>query len=131
MNEISKFQYRQKTLQYSYDVQFGFDNDNKIRKSLFINDMPKSVTGPTLNLELADEYESFLNELLSSTSILSWKKVYEPDSIILDGISWEIDLSFDDGCNSRIVGHNSFPDEFEQLLSLINKYIGTNFRNEK
>ena len=110
-----------------YEIYFGYDNNGKLRKEFFVNDMPSSLEGPIINENDSINFDKFLIELFNNIEIQKWKRNYFPKNIVLDGEVWLLEVRYMNTDNVILEGSNEYPNNYDDLLALINHYIGTKF----
>lgn len=71
--------------------------------------------------EISNQSIEELSQKLMELGVYKWNKEFV-DLEIMDGVQWNIDIDFMNNSNFQISGSNKYPDKWENLLFLINKY---------
>lgn len=83
-------------------------------KLVYSEGVPKLVKTKKIENELVNE----LIEKLEQLDIQSWDKKYV-NSMVLDGETWEIMLTYSNSCQSKYIGQNSYPDNWSEFKKMI------------
>lgn len=107
-------------------VQKGF-----LRKN-YIHRRPMLAEGYKIKMPSTAQWSSFSKEL-DDCSIWKWENDYMPDSIILDGMNWEIEIEFSDGRSIHSSGCNAYPidTQWDSFNLAINKLLGIKWLDYK
>ncbi|SCY69988.1 ADP-ribosylglycohydrolase [Lachnospiraceae bacterium XBB2008] len=73
-------------------------------------------------------WETFI-EALNAIHVETWKDSYE-DLSILDGTQWDLTLEYDDSTKRVISGSNDYPDNYVDLILLLNRVTGGDFDSD-
>ena len=79
---------------------------------------------------LEDKDIEYIQNKLLNLDIENWNEEYA-DNNICDGQQWHVmynEVRNGEVLNRKIYGSNEYPDEWEQMIKLINKYLGYNLR---
>ena len=108
-------------------LRLGFSGYCGVEESVFTvkDDMVLRDYLPSFlkNPKLACEKEPFCKKEvflkgLRALNLQEWKKRYE-NRLILDGMRWELELTFGNGdAPVKISGYNAYPEQFDALLEL-------------
>jgi len=88
--------------------------------------------GYKIKMPSTAQWSSFSKEL-DDCSIWKWENDYMPDSIILDGMNWEIEIEFSDGRSIHSSGCNAYPidTQWDSFNLAINKLLGIKWLDYK
>jgi len=101
-------------------------------KKKYIHRRPMLAEGYKIKMPSRAQWSSFSGEL-DDCSVWKWKNDYRPDSRILDGMNWEIEIEFSDGRGIHSSGCNAYPADmqWDSFYSAIRKLLGINWIDYK
>ena len=101
------------------------------RKS-FIRRKPLLAESYEIKLPSTAQWSSFSVEL-DDCSAWKWEDHYTPDSVILDGMNWKIEIEFSDGRSIHSSGCNAYPidTQWYSFNLAINKLLGIKWLDYK
>ena len=107
-------------------VQKGF-----LRKN-YIHRRPMLAEGYKIKMPSTAQWISFSKEL-DDCSAWKWEDHYTPDSIILDGMNWKIEIEFSDGRSIHSSGCNAYPADiqWDSFNLAVNKLLGIQWLDYK
>ena len=105
---------------------------NGIFRKSFIRRKPLLAESYEIKLPSTAQWSSFSEEL-DYCSAWKWEDHYTPDSVILDGMNWKIEIELSDGRSIHSSGCNAYPTDtqWDSFNLAINKLLGINWLDYK
>lgn len=102
-----------------------------LRKS-FIRRKPLLAESYEIKLPSTAQWSSFSEEL-DYCSAWKWEDHYTPDSVILDGMNWKIEIELSDGRSIHSSGCNAYPTDtqWDSFNLAISKLLGIRWLDYK
>ncbi len=106
----------------SYKVKINLETEFAIYNVSDSGYIPKD----TETIELSKEkIETFL-KTLETIKIDKWKKNYE-NTYVLDGTSWNLEITFGNNKKLSFTGNNAYPYQWKTFCNSIQKLLGKTF----
>lgn len=105
----------------SYRVEWHMKT-GEVTHKLWENSMEENASIHTTTFNDASYLDS-----LKNTNLLSWKKDYQPNEMILDGTSWTVEIQTVNKVIEKY-GSNAYPKEWEVFCELMERVSGKKFR---
>lgn len=98
----------------SYQFRFGYSKDGEY--------VSNNINNTNLHIinQNKEYYNKFIDELL--VEVKDWKETYKGNTVT-NSIQWDINLIQK---NKRYNGSNDFPDNYDKVVKILNKYFSTN-----
>lgn len=86
-----------------------------------------ATTDKNVDIEKEINIDGNLHVLINSI-IKDWKNEYRyedlnPGLAICDGFTWNLDVVYVDGSEKHVCGHESYPDNYSELLKCLNEAL--------
>ena len=94
--------------------------DNKVHYSVL-----SMKSGTNIEDAVSDYDIEKLNTAIEALCISSWQKHYEPDSVYMDGVSWDVKYKEEGQKAIKVSGENAWPKNWKNLLQLVKSVTGT------
>jgi len=75
------------------------------------------------HISMSERSKTYIfNKLIEKFHIDKWKNSYM-DYDVCDGLQWGVIIKYTDETYKKIMGSNAFPDEWDELMKMFNRYI--------